>query len=582
MVKTFGKLIRLISDYKLAMLFASLLGFLTIGSGIGLMMTSAFIIASAALQIPIFKLQVAIVGVRFFGIARGVFRYLERYISHNVTFKLLARFRVWFFNSLAPLVPSKTFDYSSGDLLFRSIDDVESLEHIFVRVISPPLVFFGISCFMFFFLWMFNIRYSIFFITFYFTSGILIPFITLWLSKKPGKKIVDLKSRLEELSVDYFQGIKELLVYDLNNNWKSELLAINKEVIKNEYRINFIQNLHEILTTLVMSLTVATMLFETIPDVSSGKLNGIQLSVIIIGIMSSFEIIYQMPLAFQYLSKSLESAKRLFSIIEKNEIEIKINQTFIAPTVNQDFILKVQDLKFTYDKNIPVLKNINFEIKPKQKIAIVGPSGSGKSTLALILCELVPADEGKIIVGQNSCNIASSSNLKDIVSLVPQKVHLFSGTIKENLLIAKPNATDDELFWALKQADLLEFIEKQTKKLDSYILELGNNLSGGEIKKIGIARALLKNSPLVVFDEVTSHLDLQSELNILSAINEISESRSVLFITHRLTKMEIFDEILVLVNGEIVEKGNHKELICKSGFYYRMFSSFLSKFEYLS
>lgn len=560
------------------MLFASLLSFLTIGSGIGLMITSAYIIASAALQTPIFKLQVAIVGVRFFGIARGVFRYLERYISHNVTFKLLARFRIWFFKSLEPLIPSKSIDYSSGDLLSRSIDDVESLEHIFVRVISPPFVFLGISCFMFFFLLMFNIKYSILFITFYLVSGILIPLLTFWLSNKPGKSLVSLRSKLEELSVDYFQGVRELLVYDLYNNWKRELLTVHNEIIKNEYRMNFIQNLHQILITLLMNFTVAMMLLEAIPDVSIGKLDGVQLSVIIIGIMASFEIIYQMPLAFQYLNKSLESAERLFSIIELNEIESQINHTFNIVTEN-DFTLKICDLKFSYDRKKPVLNKINFEIKPKHKLAIVGPSGSGKSTLAWILSGLFPFDAGKIVIGQYFRKNEFSPTLKEIVSLVPQKIHLFSGTIRENLLVAKPDATEDELFWAIKQADLLEFIEKQPKKLDSYILELGNNLSGGEIKKIGIARALLKNSPLIVFDEVTSHLDLQSELNIFNTMIEIAKSRSILFITHRLTWIEIFDEIIVLVNGEIVEKGNHKELINKKRYYYRMYSSFLSKLE---
>ncbi len=560
------------------MLFASLLSFLTIGSGIGLMIISAYIIASAALQTPIFKLQVAIVGVRFFGIARGVFRYFERYLSHNVTFKLLARFRIWFFKSLEPLIPSKSIEYSSGDLLSRSIDDVESLEHIFVRVISPPLVFLGISCFMFFFLLMFNIKYSILFITFYLASGILIPFLTFWLSYKPGKSLVSLKSKLEKLSVDYFQGVRELLVYDLYNNWKRELLTVYNEIIKNEYRMNFIQNLHQVLITLFMNFTVAMMLLEAIPDVSIGKLDGVQLSVIIIGIMASFEIIYQMPLAFQYLNKSLESAERLFSIIELNEIGSQINHTFNIVTEN-DFTLKICDLKFSYDRKKPVLNKINFEIKPKHKLAIVGPSGSGKSTLAWILSGLFPFDAGKIVIGRYFSKNEFSPNLKEIVSLVPQKIHLFSGTIKENLLVAKPDATEDELFWAIKQADLLEFIEKQPKKLDSYILELGNNLSGGEIKKIGIARALLKNSPLIVFDEVTSHLDLQSELNILNAMIEIAKSRSILFITHRLTWLEIFDEIIVLVNGEIVEKGNHKELINKKGYYYRMYNSFLSKLE---
>jgi len=312
----FNKLLKLTLDYKFAMLTATLMAFLAVGSGIGLMMTSSFIIASAALQTPIFKLQVAIVGVRFFGIARGIFRYLERYFSHNITFKLLAKFRIWFFQSLEPLIPSKKFDLTSGDLLSRATEDVESLEHFYVRVISPPLVFLGISLLMFILLGIFDIRYSFIFSILFVGSGIGIPILTLILSRKIGIELVNLKAIIEETTVDYFQGIKELLVYDLYENWKKEILSLQNQILALESKMNKIQSLNEILAGLFMNLTVAVLLFVAIPDVNTGKLNGIYLSVITIGIMASFEIISQMPLAFQYLSKSFESAKRLYDILE--------------------------------------------------------------------------------------------------------------------------------------------------------------------------------------------------------------------------------------------------------------------------
>ncbi|ROL56488.1 thiol reductant ABC exporter subunit CydC [Bacteroidetes/Chlorobi group bacterium MS-B_bin-24] len=574
----FNKLLKLTLDYKFAMLTATLMAFLAVGSGIGLMMTSSFIIASAALQTPIFKLQVAIVGVRFFGIARGIFRYLERYFSHNITFKLLAKFRIWFFQSLEPLIPSKKFDLTSGDLLSRATEDVESLEHFYVRVISPPLVFLGISLLMFILLGIFDIRYSFIFSILFVGSGIGIPILTLILSRKIGIELVNLKAIIEETTVDYFQGIKELLVYDLYENWKKEILSLQNQILALESKMNKIQSLNEILAGLFMNLTVAVLLFVAIPDVNTGKLNGIYLSVITIGIMASFEIISQMPLAFQYLSKSFESAKRLYDILELPYAEPK---KAVSPNIinNNFYNLKVHNLNFSYDGIRNTLSNINFELKEREKLAIVGTSGAGKSTLANILAGLLPPDSGEILIGNTSYYDLAPEQIRQIISLVPQKVHLFAGTIRENLLFAKPDATEGEILEALQMSQLQSFIERLPKKLDTYIAELGNNLSGGEIKRIGIARALLRNTPIIIFDEVTSHLDPFTESAILDSILKISKEKSIIYITHRLTRMDIFNHIIVIQNGQIVEQGKHSELI-KHGFYYsKLFYSFAKRLE---
>ena len=577
-IQIFNKLLKLTLDYKFSMLVATSMAFLAIGSSIGLMMTSAFIIASAALQTPIYKLQVAIVGVRFFGIGRGIFRYLERYFSHNLTFKLLAKFRLWFFQSLEPLIPSKKINFTSGDLLSRSIDDVESFEHFYVRVISPPFVFLGIALLMFFLLGIFDIQYSFIFSFLFIGSGIGIPILTLIQSRKIGIRLVNLKAKIEELAIDYLQGIKELLVYDVYDNWKCEILLLQNQISRIESKMSKIQSLNEILAGLFMNLTVATFLLIVIPDVNSGKINGIYLSVITIGIMASFEVISQMPLAFQFLNKSLESAKRLFEILESPNPKQKSETR--ANNINFSFAnLKVLDLNFSYDGIRNILSNINFELKEKEKIAIVGTSGAGKSTLANIIAGLLPPDSGEIFIGNTSYNDLTPQQVRQIISLVPQKVHLFAGTIRENLLFAKPDATDEEIYEALQMSQLLGFIERLPKRLETYIAELGNNLSGGEIKRIGIARALLRNTPIIVFDEVTSHLDPFTESAIIDSIIKISKEKSIIYITHRLTRMEIFDQIIVIHNGQIVEHGKHLELIKQGKYYSKLYFSFTSKLE---
>lgn len=577
MMKTFLKILALGKDYKLWMLLAVLLGFLTVGSSIGLMMTSSYLIAKAALQTPIYQLQVAIVGVRFFGISRGVFRYLERYVSHEVTFKLLAKFRVWFFKSLAQLVPSKTIDYSSGDLLTSSIKDIESLEHIFVRVISPPFIFAFTAVLMFALLNMFNIAYAIIFVLIFTASALGIPALTFVLSYKLGKKIVLLRSQLKIITVDGLRGLSELIVYGESDNWKKKFLLTQEQLVRSEYKMNLIQALHESLTGLAMNLTTAAILFTAIPDVTNGLLEGVYLSVITIGIMASYEVVFQIPLAFQYLSKSIESGKRLFNLTDQTKGETE--KLMPEDSKPNSFDLVVERVFFSYDKTKYALQDISFEIKENQKIAIVGASGSGKSTLVNVLTRLWNYDKGEISIGNKNYGELSSEEIRNLITVIPQNVHLFTGTLKENLLIAKDNATNEEIYSVLEQADLKSMVDNLPNKLDTHIGEFGKKLSGGEIKRLAIARAFLRNTPIIIFDEATSHVDNLTEDKILNTIKNSSFSRRIIFITHRITRMDMFDNILVFDGGKIVERGKHSELFSNGTYYKRLIQSQMQAIE---
>ena len=576
-MKTFLKIISLGKDYKLWMLAAILLGFSTIGSGIGLMMTSSYLIAKAAIQTPIYQLQVAIVGVRFFGIARGVLRYLERYVSHEITFKLLAKFRVWFYEALIPLVPSKTIDYTSGDLLTRSIEDIESLEHIFVKVISPPFILALTGGLMFVLLNQFSITYAFIFLTIFFGSAIGIPLLTYLISRKLGKKIIFLRTQLKNLTIDGIDGLSELIIYQEIESWKQKFLDTQDELLNTEYKMNLIKGLHESLTGLAMNLTVAVMLFVSIPDVNKGLLDGVYLAVITIGIMASYEIVFQIPLAFQYISKSIEAGKRLFEITEiKAE---KVIDTMQRDVSVSKYELNVQDVSFSYESSTKTLENISFEVKENQLLAIVGASGAGKSTLVNILTKLWDFDTGEITIGGMSYSKLSPDKVRDLISVVPQKTHLFTGTIKDNLLIANEKASDDEIYDVLEQVDLKEMILNLPEKLNTNIGEFGKKLSGGEIKKLAIARALLRNTPLIIFDEATSHVDNLTENKILKTIKFNSIGKRIIFIAHRMTRMDMFDQILVFSNGRIVETGKHSDLIDNGGFYSKLINTQKQNFE---
>ena len=570
-MKTIFRIIALGRDFKSWMLLAAVMGFLTVGSGIGLMMTSAYIIAKAAVQTPISDLQVAITGVRFFGIVRGIFRYLDRYISHQVTFKILARLRVWFFQRLEGIIPSKGRDFSSGDLLARAVNDIDSLEHVFVRVISPPLVFVAVLILTSGLLGIFSLRYSIAFCLVFLGSSIILPAGTFLISDEIGRKIVRLRSDLNELSVDILQGLSELEVFGRQMEWKEKLMTMQGDLLRLEHKMNTVQAAHENLTGLVMNFTIWILLRYAIPDVTLGTLNGVYLSVITIGIMASFEISSQIPLAVQYLGKSIEASERLLNITLANEA---ITATrVIATTVPATYDLSCRDVSFSYGESPFKLEHISLEVKENEMIGIVGSSGAGKSTIVNLLTKMWMCDTGNIFLGGIDYAHLDASIVRSMISVVPQTVHLFTGTIRENLLIAKSDATDAELHEAVRAAGLNEFVESLPRGFDTHIGELGRTLSGGEQKRLGIARALLRNSPIVIMDEATSQLDYSNEINILTTIGTLRGSKTVIFVTHRFTRMEMFDRIYVLSNGKLIEEGSHIELLALGGSYSRLFNS---------
>lgn len=567
MKNPFFRLLKIALDYKWWMILASLIGFFTIGSSVGLMMTSAYIIAKAALHPSIAELQVAIVGVRFFGISRGIFRYAERYISHEVTFKLLAKFRVWFFKSVEPLVPSRVSKYKSGDLLTRSVTDVENLEHIFVRVISPPIVALFILILMWFLFGIFSFSFSLIILFFFILGGIGVPLLTHFLSKSIGTKLVKLNTELNEIAIDCTQGISELLIFGQYKKWQNEYNTLNSNYINLQKKMASISGLHESLIGLTMNLAVIAILYAAIPFVNTGIMDGVYLSVLVIGTMAAFEAVLPLPTAVQFLEQSLKSAGRLFEITdEKPEIQ---NDNPQNPNVS-DYSIRINNLHFGYNLSSPIYKGLTFDIPEKNFVALVGASGAGKSTLINLLLRFWNYNSGKIFLGNNEITGFNQEQISKYFAAVPQDTYLFNLPIEENIKLAEPSASEQRVIEAAKMADLDYFINSLPNKYQEWVGEQGLKMSGGERQRVAIARAILKDAPIMIFDEPTSDLDALTERKILNTIYKLSEDKTVLLITHRLVGLEKADKILVMHNGQIIEEGKHAELIRKKGYYFHM------------
>ena len=568
---TFRRLLAIVSGFWLRILLAAFLGFATIASSIGLMMTSAFIIARAALHPSIADLQVAIVGVRFFGISRGLFRYLERYVSHDLNFRLLARIRVWLYQRILPLAPARLQDYRSGDLLTRLVADVDELENFFIRVLAPPLVAIAIILLTWALLNLFSPAAALAVVLLLILAGTALPLLVQALARRPGQQHIELRSRLNARLVEGIQGMADLLAYGAEDRYLARVEALNRETGRVQNRLGAITALNDAGVTLIMNLAVVVALALAIPAVTSGALSGVNLAVIALGVMAAFEAVQPLPLAFQHLSATLAAARRIFQVADAPSAVAEPDQP--APCPVDVPALIIDDLSFRYAADAPpALSHISFTLPPGGRMAVVGPSGAGKSTLINLLMRFWEYEQGRILLDARDIRDCAGDDVRARFSVVSQTTHIFNATLRENLLLARPDASEEALWEALAQAQLADFVRSLPLGLDTWAGEMGLQLSGGERQRLAIARALLKDAPILLLDEPTANLDAVTERALWRDLQPLMARRSVLLITHRLMGMADMDEILVLRAGRIVERGTHADLLAAGGVYARMWA----------
>ncbi len=539
----------------------------TIGSSVALMGTSAWLISTAALHPSVADLGVSVVGVRFFGIARGIFRYLERLVSHDVTFRLLSKLRVWFYEKLEPLAPARLMEFRAGDLLARIIGDVETLENFYVRVVSPPLTAIIIGIFTAIFLASFHPILAPVFLAFFISLGFLLPLIAQVTSRKPAEQAITLRGDLHTRLVDGIQGMADLLAYGRAGERLTQIADNGLDYGNAQHRMARVTGIHAGLSTLLTNLGMWTILFLCIPQVTSGSLAGPMLASLALLTFASFEAVTPLPLAAQMWNSSREAAKRLFEVVDTESTVKEDGQISNIESSNIDF----SNLSFTYpNQSAPALQNATFNLRPLTSIAIVGPSGAGKSTLANLLLRFWDYESGEITLGAESLKNYEQDEVRARIGLVSQNTYFFNTTVFENLRFARKRVTREEVEAAAKAAQIHDFIMSLPKGYDTLIGEQGLRLSGGERQRLAIARVLIKDAPILILDEPTANLDPLTEKQVLNTLFKVIKQKTALLITHRLIGLENMDEILVMNHGQIVERGTHTELKKNDGLYHRL------------
>ncbi|WP_273842971.1 thiol reductant ABC exporter subunit CydC [Rubrobacter calidifluminis] len=546
------------------------LGVATIASNVGLLALAAFLIAAAALKPELAALSVPIYLVRLFGVSRGFARYAERLVSHDVTFRLLSGLRTWFYSRLEPLVPAGLQGHRSGDLLDRLVKDVDELQNVYLRVFSPMLVAAATTLGTVALLWTFSPTLALAALAFLLAAGVGVPVLANALSSRLGREEVRLRGELEAVIVDGVQGVQDILAFGAEDEQGRRLAAVNGALSRVQRRMAFVGGLQGALGELLSNLAVLVLLVLAIPLVTSGAVRGVYLAFLALVILGAFEAINPLGEAFWLLGRSREAAERIFEVADE---EPRVVDPAPPSPMPEDTSLEFRGVSFRYAQGEPqVLHDLSFELPPGGRVAIVGPSGAGKSTVAHLALRLWDPEAGEVRFGGQDVRELAQEDLRSRISLISQDTHLFNGTFRRNLLLAAPEATDEEIWQALAVARLDGLVRRLPDGLDSWVGEQGLRLSGGERQRLAVARALIRDAPVLVLDEPTANLDTVTEAEFLEALREAMEGRSVLMITHRLVGMERMDEILVLDSGRIVERGTHAELLRSGGLYGRMYA----------
>ncbi|TXK69087.1 thiol reductant ABC exporter subunit CydD [Paenibacillus sp. N3.4] len=581
---TFLRMLEFVRPYKGRTALAVLLGCLTIAANMGLMGTSGYLIAQAALRPEsVLMLWIPIVGVRFFGLSRGVFRYLERLVSHDLTFRILHRIRVWLYERLEPGGVKLLEKGRSGELLHAVISDVEQLQNVYLRVLAPPLVAMLTGLLGCIVMAAHQVELAILLACMLGLAGIGIPWLSARCAKSHSAAIVQAKAVMYAETADLIAGIKDLIVYGRVNE---RVLRIDEiQIRSNVYQTNQ----HKVAAYASGGMLAAAhlamwlVLAASVYLVSRGQLEGSAIPALVMVTLACFEAVMPLPAAFQSIGLTLSSADRLFRVADENQIDEAIHKTVErnvpekAETCEGDesqkdvWTTSIRGLSFQYGPVEPyAIRDLSMTLKRGTMTAIVGESGAGKSTLLHLLLKLRPYTEGSVTMNGTELRDLPAAFVRSEFAVVSQNVHLFNASVNANLRLSCPEATDDELREATRLAQIDDTIEKFPNGYETVIGEWGSLLSGGERQRLALARALLRKSPAVLFDEPATGLDALTEKAIWSNLDTLLKDKAVLWITHKMSGLERMNEIIVMHEGCVQERGTHSELLHRKGYYYRL------------
>ncbi|MDQ0762205.1 thiol reductant ABC exporter subunit CydD [Streptomyces canus] len=538
---------------------ALLLGSLALGSAVGLMATSGWLISRASQQPPVLYLMVAVTATRAFGIGRAVFRYAERLVSHDAVLRMLADTRVAVYRRLERLAPAGLRTARRGDLLSRLVSDVDALQDYWLRWLLPAGAALVVStASVGFTAWLLPEAGAALAVGLL-AAGVGVPLITGAVARRAERRLAPARGELATRVTDLLTGTAELTVAGALPARTAEARRADGVLTRIASRAATATALGDGLTALICGLTVTATALVGAQAVASGRLGGVAMAVVVLTPLAAFEAVLGLPLAVQYRQRVRRSAERVYEVLDAPEPVREPEAARQAPASPFPVVLKGLTTRHE-GQDRDALTGLDLSLVEGRRIAVVGASGSGKTTLAQVLLRFLDADAGAYTLGGVDAYRLRSDDVRRLVGLCAQDAHLFDSSVRENLLLAKKDATEDDLRDALKRARLLDWAESLPDGFDTLVGEHGAWLSGGQRQRLALARALLADFPVLVLDEPAEHLDLPTADALTADLLAATEGRTTLLITHRLAGLESVDEVVVLDEGRVVQRGSYAEL----------------------
>ncbi|EOX6948949.1 MAG: cysteine/glutathione ABC transporter ATP-binding protein/permease CydC [Klebsiella michiganensis] len=555
--------------HKWLLLLGIVLAIVTLQASIGLLTLSGWFLSASAVVgvagIYSFNYMLPAAGVRGAAIIRTAGRYFERLVSHDATFRVLQHLRVFTFSKLLPLSPAGLARFRQGELLNRVVADVDTLDHLYLRVISPLVGALVVILVV-------TVGLSVLDVTLALTLGgimlltlLVMPPLFYRAGKPAGESITRLRGQYRQHLTSWLQGQAELMLFNASDRYRQQMEKTEARWLDAQRRQAELTALSQALMLLIGGIAVIAMLWLASAGVGGDTQPGALIALFVFCALAAFEALAPVTGAFQHLGQVIASAKRITQITEQ-EPEVAFPQGE-GQTLDR-VSLRLHQVTFSYPQQpSPALEKVSLQIEAGEHIAILGRTGCGKSTLLQLLTRAWDPAEGEILLNNQLLGQFNEATLRRAMSVVPQRVHLFSATLRDNLLLASPGASDARLAQTLERVGLAKLLEDSG--LNSWLGEGGRQLSGGELRRLAIARALLHDAPVMLLDEPTEGLDATTESQILDLLAEVMREKTVLMVTHRLRGLARFNQIIVMDNGKIIEQGSHAELLAEQGRYYQ-------------
>ncbi|MGW5419914.1 thiol reductant ABC exporter subunit CydD [Streptomyces sp. NPDC003943] len=546
------------------LVLALLLGSLALGSAVGLMGVSGWLISRASEQPPVLYLMVAVTATRAFGIGRAVFRYAERLVSHDAVLRMLADLRVAVYRRLERIAPAGLRRTRRGDLLARLVQDVDALQDYWLRWLLPVgaalVVGAGSVAFTG---WLLPEAGAVLAVGLL-LAGVAVPLAGGALARRAERQLAPARGTLTTAVVELLRGCAELTVAGALKGRVARAAAADRTLTGIASRQSAATALGAGLSALVCGLTVAGAALVGVQAVRDGRLDGVALAVVVLTPLAAFEAVTGLPLAVQYRQRVRRSAERVLDVLDA-PVPVSEPATPAAPPASP-FPLELAGLTARYaGQERPALDGFGLRLEAGRRVAVVGASGSGKTTLAQVLLRFLDAERGTYRLGGTAATVLDGDDVRRFVGLCAQDAHLFDSTLRENLRLARPGAGDAELREALRRARLLDWVDGLPDGLDTLVGEHGSRLSGGQRQRLALARALLADFPVLVLDEPAEHLDLATADALTDDLLRATEGRTTVLITHRLHGLDAVDEVVVLDRGRTVQRGTYAELAAVDG-----------------